>query len=40
MKITQKLQFKISYNLIYDSEPPATVPNTNYILTNSFSYHL
>jgi putative salt-induced outer membrane protein YdiY len=40
MKITQKLQFKISYNLIYDSEPPATVPNTNYILSNSFSYHL
>ena len=40
MKITQKLHFKISYNLIYDSEPPPTVPNINYILTNSFSYHL
>lgn len=40
MKITQKLQFRVAYNLIYDSEPPPTVPNTNYILTNSFSYSL
>lgn len=40
MNITQKLHFKITYNLIYDSEPPPTVPNTNYILTNSFSYRL
>lgn len=38
MKITEKLQFRITYNLIYDSEPPANVPNSNYILTNSFSY--
>jgi len=40
MNITQKLQFKVTYNLIYDSEPPLTVPNANYILTNSFSYRL
>ncbi len=40
MNITQKLLFKVTYNLIFDSEPPLTVPQTNYILGNSFSYKL
>lgn len=36
--ITQKLAFIMSYNLIYDSDPSETVPKTNYILRNSFTY--
>jgi putative salt-induced outer membrane protein YdiY len=40
MKITEKLQFRLTYNLIYDSNPPANVPNSNYILSNAFSYVL
>lgn len=40
MKITEKLQFRLTYNLIYDSDPPTNVPNSNYILSNAFSYIL
>lgn len=36
--ITEKLAFKMSYNLIYDNEPSVSVPKTNYILKNTFSY--
>lgn len=38
MKVTEKMSFNISYNLFYDNEPSETVPKTNYILKNAFSY--
>ena len=36
--ITEKLSFKLVYNMTYDSEPPEEVDDMYYTLRNTFSY--
>ncbi len=38
VRLTQKLLLNTSFNLIYDSEPPSTVPTIRYNLSNGFSF--
>jgi hypothetical protein len=38
VRITEKLLLNTTLNLIYDSEPPSTVPTTRYSLSNGFSW--
>ena len=36
--ITQKLKFKLVYNIQYDTNPPLTAPKTIYYIQNAFSF--
>lgn len=36
VRLTKKLLLNTSFNLIYDSEPPSTVPTTRFNLSNGF----
>lgn len=38
VRLTKKLSLNTSFNLIYDSAPPETVPTSRYNLSNGFSF--
>lgn len=38
VRLTKKLSLNTSFNLIYDSEPPSTVPTTRYNLSNGLRF--
>lgn len=38
VRLTRKLLLNTSFNLIYDSEPPNTIPTTRFNLSNGFSF--
>ncbi len=38
VRLTKKLSLNTSFNLIFDSEPPETVPTTRFNLSNGFSF--
>lgn len=40
VKVTEKLSFQTFFQIIYDEEPPTTVPNTMFSFTNGFTLTL
>lgn len=38
IRLTQKLSLTTTFNLIYDSEPPLTIPTSRFNLTNGFVF--